>query len=237
MLQEIGIVQALWRYPFKSMLGEKLKTASVTKKGLSADRRFALRERATHKLATARHYPQLLTYRATCDDETQTTTIEFPDGSRVSVDDPGLESHFSSVMSKAVTLEKAFGDRTPDGLFDDSHVHIVSERTLESLQEQRAESRFDPRRFRPNILITSYDEQTLIDRQIRIGTSVVVKVEKPCQRCVMTTMAQEDLPRDNEILRTVAQIAQNIVGIYGTIMTPGVINVGDSVVLLDDSGY
>lgn len=235
-LPELGSVKALWRYPFKSMLGEKLQNARVTERGFEHDRVFALREKATHKLATARQYPQLLRHRAMVSGASGKVEIEMPDGSIRLADEPGIDEYFSEHLSRAVALESAWVDRTPDGLFDDSQIHIVSLQTLNFLMLEKGDSNFDPRRFRPNIVVDAsgdapQPEQSWIGKRLLIGSEVVVEIQKPCERCVMTTMAQEELRKDNEILRTVVQASNSIVGVYGIVVRGGSISVSDRVTI------
>lgn len=237
---QVGVIKAIWRYPFKSMLGEQMQSASITERGLECDRIYALREKATHKLATARQYPQLLQYRAVVASagDDRRVAIKFPDGSQKYADDPDIGECFSELLSRALHVEQAWDDRTPNGLFDDSHVHLVSNQTLKQLGAKQPNSLFDMRRFRANILLEAASnheqpEQTWIGMKIRIGEGVVLEINKPCERCVMTTMPQEELPRDNDILRTVVNMNDSVVGVYGTVVTAGSIRVGDALTLVD----
>jgi uncharacterized protein len=62
-----GVVEKLWRYPVKSMLGEQLNVTEITEKGLLGDRVYALRDPSDGKIATAknpRKWPNLFDYRA-----------------------------------------------------------------------------------------------------------------------------------------------------------------------------
>jgi uncharacterized protein YcbX len=50
-----GSVVGLWRYPVKSMMGEELNAAEVTEGGLVGDRRFAVVDATTGKVAGAKN--------------------------------------------------------------------------------------------------------------------------------------------------------------------------------------
>jgi uncharacterized protein len=95
-----------------------------------------------------------------------------------------------------------------------------------------------PGRFRPNIVVsTGLDQQRFvenewIDRTVAIGDEVRLRISEPCPRCVMTTLAQSDLPRDPGILRTAAQHNQANVGVYADVLAGGVIRRGDRVALV-----
>src|SRR5229473_1596504 len=63
----IGSLMSVWRYPVKSMLGEELKSARVTERGLLGDRAYALLDRETGKVASAknpRKWPSLFKFKA-----------------------------------------------------------------------------------------------------------------------------------------------------------------------------
>src|SRR5258708_39919743 len=64
----IGSVISVWRYPVKSMLGEELKSIRVTQRGMLGDRSYALLDRETGKVASAknpRKWPSLFKFKAT----------------------------------------------------------------------------------------------------------------------------------------------------------------------------
>src|SRR5439155_24964121 len=72
--ERVGTIRALWRYPVKSMLGEELDAADLSEGGVVGDRAYALRDRETGKVASAKHpklWPNLLACRAAVVDETR----------------------------------------------------------------------------------------------------------------------------------------------------------------------
>jgi uncharacterized protein len=126
----------------------------------------------------------------------------------------------------------------PEGtFFDCAVVHLLTTATLDRLRELYPQGRFEVRRFRPNIVVAPGDgaagfiEDAWIGRTVRIGDEVDVGVTGPCPRCVMTTLAQGDLPKDSGILRTAAQHNQVNVGVYGCVLRGGEIHRGDAVSL------
>jgi uncharacterized protein YcbX len=76
---------------------------------------------------------------------------------------------------------------------------------------------------------TGFVEDAWIGQTVRIGDEVQLSITGPCPRCVMTTLAQDDLPRDVGILRTAAQHNQANVGIYASVLRGGAIHRGDPV--------
>src|SRR5712671_6644485 len=119
--------------------------------------------------------------------------------------------------------------------FDCALVHLLTTATLDRLRELYPQGRFEVRRFRPNIVVQlgssekSFAENAWVVHTLAIGTAVRLKITSPCGRCVMTTLAQGDLPKDPGILRTAAQHNQVNVGVYAAVERAGTIRRGDPV--------
>src|SRR5437899_12547626 len=118
---ELGAVVSLWRYPVKSMMGEKLNTAEVTTRGLRGDRAYALVDGKDGKVATAknpRKWPQLFDFRATFIDharsgaQTALIRITLPDGTMVTSEQEDCSQILSRVLAPEVRLK---ADRSGDG--------------------------------------------------------------------------------------------------------------------------
>ena len=110
--------------------------------------------------------------------------------------------------------------------------------SLRRLQALAPESRIDVRRFRPNLLLDlgagaadEFPERTWVGRRLRIGDAVLA-LTIPCPRCVMITLPVGELPHDPRVLRTVVRDADQNLGVYAQIETPGVVRRGDVVTLL-----
>jgi uncharacterized protein len=113
---EIGSVASLWRYPVKSMQGEKLTAAEVTQRGLLGDRAYALVDNSDGKAATAknpRKWPNLFDFHATfveaprSADKLTPVRINLPDGSTVRSDQRDLNQVLSKALSREVTFRAA----------------------------------------------------------------------------------------------------------------------------------
>ncbi len=124
----------------------------------------------------------------------------------------------------------------PEGtFFDVAMVHVLTTATLDRLRELYAQGRFEVRRFRPNIVVQlasgekGFAENAWVGHTLAIGTAVRLNITGPCGRCVMTTLAQGDLPRDPGILRTAAQQNHVYVGVYAAVGRVGTIRRGDPV--------
>src|SRR5213594_2990440 len=118
--------------------------------------------------------------------------------------------------------------------FDCAVVHLLTTATLDRLGERYPQGRFEVPRFRPNIVVQAasgardFTEDQWVGRTLDIGAQVCLSVTGPCGRCVMTTLAQGDLPKDPEILRTAAQHNHVHVGVYAAVVRGGTIRRGDA---------
>jgi uncharacterized protein YcbX len=124
----------------------------------------------------------------------------------------------------------------PEGtFFDCAAVHVLTTATLDRLRVLYPAGRFEVRRFRPNIVVESanrepaFVENAWVGRVLAIGGSVRLSITGPCPRCVMTTLAQGDLPLDPGILRAAAQHNRANVGVYASVIQGGRVRRGDSV--------
>jgi uncharacterized protein len=121
--------------------------------------------------------------------------------------------------------------------FDSAVVHLLTTSTIDRLRELYPQGRFEARRFRPNIVVSTgsedsgFMENDWIGRTVVIGNTVRLAITEQCPRCVMITLPQGDLPKDSGILRTAAQHNGVNVGVYASVVNGGTIRCGDTVVL------
>lgn len=128
--------------------------------------------------------------------------------------------------------------------FDVFPVSVLTTSTMARLNELQPASRFDARSFRMNVIVDTGDagfvENGWIGQGLAVGGAVRLDVAMPDPRCVMTTLAQDDLPADTEVLR--ALVSHNrldlgpmghypCAGVYAVVGTPGTIRTGDRVSL------
>lgn len=188
--------------------------------------------------------------------------IMLPDGTFVSSTAPDVDSALSRMVGRKVTLgssapEKpsleeywpaieglAHQDKVTDEampantFFDCAVIHLLTTSTLNRLRELYPAGRFEPRRFRPNIIVRTpgesagFEENDWVGRKIVIGEQVQLQVTGPCPRCVMTTLAQSDLPADPGVLRTAARHNRAAVGVYASVVRGGLVRRGDGVRIL-----
>jgi len=122
--------------------------------------------------------------------------------------------------------------------FDAFPLLLMTTTSLATMQARAPASRFDVRRFRPNLMLSvpatgdPFPELAWRGRRLRVG-GAVVRVTVECPRCVMTTHGFEDLPRDPAVMRALVREAGGNLGVYATVEKPGALATGDPVALLD----
>ncbi|MGW0660079.1 MOSC domain-containing protein [Streptodolium elevatio] len=116
-------------------------------------------------------------------------------------------------------------------------LHVLTDRSLESLRKLSPGSDVDVRRFRPNVFISvpdeiegDFPERAWTGRDLHIGTAVL-RIEGECPRCVMIShpLPDAELAADRGLLRTVHAKAGHNVGMYASVVSPGVLGVDDTV--------
>ncbi|MEV1070202.1 MOSC domain-containing protein [Streptomyces sp. NPDC050263] len=134
------------------------------------------------------------------------------------------------------------GHVAPGTFFDYGAVHLVTTTALARLRAAYPTGDFDPRRFRPNLVVDTLDgpgfpEDAWMDSHLRVGEALF-RVVVPTPRCVIPTLAQEELPPDPGIMHAVAREHRvpvfdlgrlSCVGVYLEVLEPGTIRPGDSV--------
>lgn len=262
MRTQVGTVAELWRYPVKSMRGERLNEMTLTERGAVGDRLYAMRELKYGSIMSARIWAAMLQLRAVCEhepagDAPARVRIELPDGSAMHAGDPGADEALSALFRHPVRLERPRGDapltmaeieevregRTflpPRDLYDEDVLHVLASGTLEHLRRLRP-SDFDPRRFRPNVYVNTgaepdgFVEDGWLGGELEVGDGGVRIVGmRPALRCAMTIHPQDNLAADPAILRTAAQHHGAYVGLFAAVGAPGRVRVGDRVWLVRD---
>jgi uncharacterized protein YcbX len=231
-------VAELWRYPVKSLQGERLSSAEVGPEGLAGDRQWALFDTATGYGLTARRLPDLLflTGRLRADGRAE---VVLPDGS-VTSDDAVLSGWLGRPVALRAAAEAA-GERLYEnpnevgeageydwdafpgarGAFHDSS------RTRLSLVSTGTLGRWDRRRFRANVVLEGAGEDALVGRRVRLG-GAELDVVKQVDRCVMVTRPQPGgIGRDNGVLKTIHREREGHLAVGALVARAGRVAVGD----------
>lgn len=225
----LGTVKSCRRYPVKSLQGVVVDSLSVGSGAIEGDRRWALIDTATGRVLSAKRTAELLMARA--DDE----SITLPDGTTVSLADPGASGAMSMWLGREVVLTSTSDlaadqsltyDMTfdppddsaeyydipiPVGTFLDlAPVHLLTTATLAGCIGLRPDLDWDVRRFRPNLLLEVpgdiFVEDDWSGRQLRIGDDLVLDIAGPTVRCAMPLRAQPDLERQPELFQAMGDL-------------------------------
>lgn len=233
----VGTIAALWRFPVKSMQGERLTQAPVDHRGVLGDRLYAVRD-PDGKLGSGkntrrfRRMDGLLDFHARYGSDL-TPIITFPDGSEVRGDDEQVHWALGTALGRpGLTLAKE--DVIPH--FDEEPLHIVTTASLRWLADLVPHTDIDERRLRPNLVIgvaetVGLPEDAWVGRELHIGTYLVLQVVNRTERCVMVNQAQPELPASDDILRTLGRANDLSIGVHARVRMPGRVRVGDEVFL------
>ncbi|MGA8219145.1 MAG: MOSC N-terminal beta barrel domain-containing protein [Solirubrobacterales bacterium] len=231
-------VLELWRYPVKSLQGEQLGSAEVTRDGLEGDRRYAIYDVETGFGLTARRVPELLFASARLRED-GSVEITLPDGSPARNDDAlsvwlgrpvrlrSLDADLPRCYENPVVdfeqereRDWALFEGAP-GPFHDSpaaRVSLVSTATI---------GNWDRRRFRSNVLLEGEGEDSLIGSEVALGDAVI-QVGVRIERCVMTVRPQPGgIESDLGVLRTIARERDACLAVGALVTHPGRVEVGD----------
>jgi hypothetical protein len=245
-----GTVARLARFPVKSLRGEDLRETWIGRGGLAGDRAFALRDARDGRILSAKRTAALLGLRAYYPEGVERPArIVLGDGKSVTTTSPYAAAVLSRAIAREVLLsgpDDASPDRrtefeddltfdAPPGAFVDlAPVHLLTTASLRALAALHPAGQIDARRFRPNILVdcgarSDFADDGLVGCLIAIGDTVRLRCFLPTIRCAMTTRAQEDLPADPLVLRTLIERHEGNLGVYATVEREGTVRIGDPV--------
>jgi uncharacterized protein len=246
----VARVLELWRYPVKSMLGEPLAHLEIEADGVVGDRAFAVYDPEADAFASAktvRRFGQLFLHQASLGDD-GAAQITFADGTVVRSDADEVDEVLTEVLGCPARLvhqaeaharwytfhsvtDRAEREKPAYGRFvDSSPIHILSTATLASLGNGTAE---DARRFRPNVIVDAgegddYPEDAWVGQVVTIGNASFEILER-CERCVMPSLAQRELPPDPDVRRRLLARTGDHAGVLARVREPGRISRGDAV--------
>ena len=231
-------VHEIWRFPVKSMGGERLDAVDVARPGLAGDRGFALFDTETGFGLTARRMPELLFASAALRPD-GSVAVTLPDGSE-GADDAAI----SDWLGRAVTLRSADepGSRRYENPEDFEHeegswepfdgspgaFHDAADASF-SLLSLGTIGSWDRRRFRANLVVDGEGEDELVGQRVTVG-SAELDVRARIDRCVMVTRPQPGgVERDLDVLRRIHREHGGELAVGGLVASPGQIRVGDEV--------
>jgi len=234
----VGVATLLYRYPVKSVLGERLEAVAVERRGVEGDRKWAVytpdgRIGSGKNSQRFRRVDGLLRLRATLDGDVP--RLHLPGGRTVRVDDPGAAGLLTALLGRPLELRP----ETTVPHHDDSPLHLVTTTGLATLGRTLGHD-VDVARFRPNVVVDTlgagpadgYPDDGWISHELALGDEVVLGIEAAMPRCVMVTAEQGDLPPDPAVLTTLGRVHDVDFGVQASVVRGGTVREGDEVRLL-----
>jgi uncharacterized protein YcbX len=241
---EIGRVEAIFRYPVKSMRGEALDAATLGWHGLDGDRRLGLRkleERGGFPWLTAGKLADLVRFTPVrhasgadgAADGVLPTHIRTPDGEELPLYSEALAADIARRSKMAVEMT-----HLKHGIFDDASVSVITSTTVGEVCRLAGRDA-DVRRFRPNIVVRStravpFEEDGWLGGVLTFGEAAdapAVTLIRPDVRCAMINIDPDDASLAPAMMKAAVQANENVAGSYGTVTRIGRVAVGQPVLL------
>ena len=239
-MKPVGHVSELWRYPVVGLQGESLQKVKIIGSGIWGDRAYQLRDRGGKILgpvpqSTSPTERSILGLGASIDETTGggVLNVAFHD-QLASADRPDFARMLDRAVGVPVLLEESTvpATRVKRG----RAIHLISNTSIRGLKKSYPAGDFDIRRFRPNLVLDlgqgakDFAEEAWVGRSLRVGDAAL-RVEKPNERCVVTTLPQGNLPADTRILETIVEANGRNLGMMCSVERGGLVALGDSVFL------
>ena len=237
---EIGQIEAIFRYPVKSMRGERLDEANMGWHGLDGDRRLAFRrmdDRSGFPWLSATKLPELVLFTPQRLDGVAEgdlpTHVRTPEGEELPVFGDELAAEVERRYGAPVQMMQL-----KQGIFDEASISVIALDTVQEIGRLAGQS-LDVRRFRPNVVVRAlrpvpFQEDEWIGGMLSFGErpdAPAVTVMMRDERCSMINLDPDSPARAPEVLKAVAQVHQNTAGIYSTVTRTGRLAVGQRIFL------
>ena len=235
---EIGRVEAIFRYPVKSMGGERLEAATLGWHGLDGDRRLAFRrmdDRSGFPWLSASKLPDLLLFAPhRREDGAQgdlPTHVRTPDGVEMPLFGEELATEVGRRCGAPVEMMQL-----KHGVFDEASISVIASDTVREIARLAGRSP-DVRRFRPNVLVRllrsgPFQEDEWLGGLLSFGEgddAPAISVTMRDERCSMVNLDPDSASPAPEVLKAVVRAHQNTAGIYGVVTRTGRLAVGQTI--------
>jgi uncharacterized protein YcbX len=236
----IGHVEAIFRYPVKSMRAEPLDVAQLGWHGLEGDRRLAFRrldDRGGFPWLSAGKLPDLVLFAPhRCDDAAQPdlpTHVRTPDGKELPIFGEELAAEVGRLYGAPVQMMQL-----KHGMFDEGNISVIASDTVREIS-QLAGLPPDVRRFRPNVVVrllrsAPFQEDEWLGSVLLFGegdASPAITVTMRDIRCAMLNLDPDSARPDTEMMKAVVRRNQNTAGIYAAVTRIGRLAVGQTITL------
>ena len=240
MLTEIGYVEAIFRYPVKSMGGERLEAANLGWHGLEGDRRLAFRrldDRGGIPWLTASKLPDLLLFapqrRQGGAQGDLPTHIRTPDGEETPIFGEDLATEVGRRYGSPVQMM-----HLKNGIFDDASISVIASDTVHEIGRLSGRS-LDVRRFRPNVVVRllrslPFQEDEWVGSVLSFGEgddAPAITATMRDLRCSMLNLDPDSASLAPEVMKAIVRANQNNAGVYGAVTRVGRVAVGQPILL------
>ena len=209
-------VDAIWRYPVKTLAGEPLSVAELTGAGIAGDR--VVYVRGPEGVRTSRRFHRLLGLKGTTS----------PTGDVLVNGMPWRDFEVLKLIRKAAGEDAWLEESDMYDRFDVLPLLVATDGAVKEFGR-------DVRRLRPNIVVggtVGMEETTWPGSELRIG-DVGIYLDSLRPRCPMTTVDPDTLERDPQVLRDIGQRFGGRLALNADVIRPGMIHVGDAVTRFD----
>jgi uncharacterized protein len=239
MLVEVGSVEAIFRYPVKSMGGERLEVVNLGWHGLEGDRRLAFRrieDRSGFPWLTASKLPDLVRFVPRRRDGAPgdiPTHVRTPDGEEMTVFGEELAAEVGRRYGALVQMMQL-----KHGIFDEASISVIAMDTVCEISRLAGQSP-DVRRFRPNVVVrllqpAPFQEEQWVGGVLSFGEdddAPAVTVTMRDERCSMLNIDPDSASLSAEVLKAVVRANQNMAGVYSTVTRIGRLAIGQRIFL------
>jgi uncharacterized protein YcbX len=237
---EIGQVETIFRYPVKSMAGERLEDANLGWYGLDGDRRLAFRrmdDGSGMPWLTASKLPDLLLFAPQrCEDSVHgdlPSHVRTPDGQERPVFGEELAGEVGRRYGAPVQMMQL-----RHGIFDEACISVIASDTVREIGRLAGRS-LDIRRFRPNVVVRllrsgGFQEDKWLSGVLSFGEgndAPALAVTMRDERCGMVNLDPDSAKSAPEVMKVIVRANQNNAGIYGAVIRTGRLAVGQSILL------
>jgi uncharacterized protein YcbX len=238
----IGHIEAIFRYPVKSMRGERLEAATLGWHGIDGDRRLAFRRldaSGGFPWLTAGKLPDLISYtplRAKPDSaDALPTLVRTPAGEELPMFGEQLAADVGRLYGSPVQMMQL-----KHGIFDEAAISVIATDTVQEVC-RLAGAATDLRRFRPNIVVrlvrsATFAEDEWVGGVLEFGpagAAPAVHVTMHDVRCGMVNLDPDGGRASPEVLKAVVRANTNNAGVYATVIRTGSLAVGQPVVFCE----
>ena len=235
---EIGHVEAIFRYPVKSMGGQPLEAANLGWHGLDGDRRLAFRrlnDRSGFPWLTASKFPDLVRFIPQRTEEA--AQADLPSHVRTP------EGEETPVFGEAVAADVGRRCGAPvqmmhfkHGIFDEASLSVIASDTVREIA-RLAGRPLDARRFRPNVVVRllrsiPFQEDEWLGGVLSFGEgddAPAITVTLRDERCSMVNLDPDSATPAPEVMKAIVRANQNHAGIYGAVTRTGRVAVGQKI--------